>query len=141
MIDQLHQVFRDNFMAYFHSHVAHVNIVGRNFESDHALLKGIYEARQGEIDVIAELLRTCDEMMPETLADIIDGSTLTDTPVAGSADELLEMVREDVMILCGTFEELNRAADEDGADHIANYAQEQILALKKDLWMLNSTLA
>lgn len=137
---QLTQVFNDNFVAYFRSHVAHVNIMGRNFESDHALLKGIYEARQAEIDVIAELLRTMDEFMPASLADITTGSMIADTPVSGSADELLADVRDNVKQLLDSFSMLNEIANEEEADEVANYAQEQILALKKDLWMLNSTL-
>ena len=35
---QLTQVFNDNFVAYFRSHTAHINITGRNFRSDHKLL-------------------------------------------------------------------------------------------------------
>lgn len=138
---QLRQVFNDNFVAYFRSHVAHVNIQGRNFESDHELLKGIYEARQAEIDVIAELLRTMDEFMPQSLIEIVGQSMMPDTDVAGSADELLMEIRDNLEMLLDGFIMLNEVADEDEADEIANYAQEQILALKKDLWMFKSTLA
>lgn len=140
MIKELQQLFRDNFMAYWHSHVAHVNTVGRHFVGDHKLLKGIYEDRQEQIDVIAELLRTCEEMMPDTLADVIDGSRLTDLPVAGTADSLLEQTLEDISILCDSYVSLNDAATKAGEDHIANYTQDQILALKKQAWMLRSTL-
>ena len=68
---QLLQVFNDNFMAYWRSHVAHVNIMGRNFHSDHELLGGIYEELQGQVDIIAELLRSMGEFMPITLGDVI----------------------------------------------------------------------
>jgi len=50
---QLTQVFCDNFVTYYRSHVAHVNILGRNFRSDHKLLQGVYERRQAQVDVIA----------------------------------------------------------------------------------------
>ena len=45
-VEQLTQVFNDNFMAYFRSHVAHVNTMGRNFASDHALLGRIVTGKQ-----------------------------------------------------------------------------------------------
>lgn len=138
--DQLRQVFVDNFVAYFRSHIAHINIVGRNFHSDHELLAGIYEARQSQIDVIAELLRTLGEFAPSTLATVTVDSTIDDEPVVGTADDLLESVRNNLTILVNMFVELNRCADEEELDEIANYAQEQILALRKDLWMLDSTL-
>lgn len=137
---QLRQVFVDNFMAYFRSHVAHVNVVGRNFESDHELLKGIYEARQAEIDMIAELLRTMGEFMPTSLADIVGEAMVPDSAVDGSADDLLDITRSTLQILLDDFIALNDIADDQDQDEIANYAQEQILALRKDLWMLDSTL-
>ena len=43
---QLQKTFCDNFLCYFRSQVAHVNVVGRNFYSDHKLLGKIYEHLQ-----------------------------------------------------------------------------------------------
>lgn len=137
---QLTQVFCDNFVAYFRSHAAHINITGRNFRSDHKLLAGVYERRQAEIDVIGELLRTLGVFMPNSIADIVDGSQIPDTPVDGSADELLELVRDDLELLKGCFEELITVASDEGQEQISNYAQDQVLDIAKSLWMLNSTL-
>ena len=139
-IEQLTQVFCDNFVAYFRSHAAHINIMGRNFRSDHKLLQGIYERRQAEIDVLGELLRSLGAFMPTSIADILDCSQIDDDPVEGSADELLDTVRDDLEHLKGCYEELIRAADEDGHLEISNYAQDQVLDIAKSLWMLDSTL-
>jgi starvation-inducible DNA-binding protein len=138
--EQLTQVFNDNFVAYYRSHAAHANITGRNFRSDHKLLQGVYERRQAEIDVLGELLRTLQEMMPTDLNDILSNSDLPTGAIEGSADELLEMVYDDLDLLCDAYKELNIVAAEDGHDEISNYAQEQILDLNKSLWMLRSTL-
>ncbi len=138
---QLTQVFCDNFVAYFRSHAAHVNLQGRNFTADHELLGGIYESLQGEIDTIGELLRSLDVFMPNSIGDILDGSHIADDPVEGSADDLLSTVRDDLEHLKGCFEELIAIAEEDGHKEIANYAQDRVLAIAKQLWMLNSTLA
>jgi DNA-binding ferritin-like protein len=138
--EQLTQVFYDNFVAYYRSHAAHANVTGRNFRSDHKLLQGVYERRQAQIDVIGELLRTLQEMMPTDLQEIIENSELPTDAIEGSADELLRMVLADLEQLCGCFQELNEVAEEDEHDEIANYAQEQILDLNKSIWMLNSTL-
>jgi len=110
--EQLTQVFCDNFVTYYRSHVAHVNILGRNFRSDHKLLQGVYERRQAQVDVIAELLRTLEVFMPHCLTDIMAGSEITDEPIEGDADELLELVRTDLEILKGCYEELRAVADE-----------------------------
>jgi len=138
--EQLTQVFYDNFVAYYRSHAAHANITGRNFRSDHKLLQGVYERRQAQIDVLGELLRTLQEMMPTDLSEIINNSELPTDAIEGTADELLQMVLDDLEQLRDCYIELEEIAEEDEHDEIANYAQDQILDLNKSIWMLRSTL-
>lgn len=140
-VEQLTQVFADNFIAYYRSHVAHVNIMGRNFHSDHELLAGIYEELQGEIDTIAELLRSLRAFMPSDINDVIMDSTVSTMSMSGSADELLEEVRSDLEQLKECYESLIAVADAEGYLEISNYAQERVLALAKHIWMLDSTLS
>lgn len=137
---QLTQVFNDNFVAYFRSHVAHVNIVGRNFQSDHALLGGIYEDLQDQIDILGELLRSLDEFMPDDIYGVLDTSEITTDAINGKADVLLSRVYDDLVALKACYEELMTVSDEEGHKEIANYAQDRILALAKFIWMLKSTL-
>lgn len=141
--EQLIQVFNDNFVAYFRSHVAHVNVQGRNFHSDHELLGGVYQELQGEIDTIAELIRSLGEFMPTNLGDVMDASMIPNVPMEGSADELLEQVLLDLETLKNSYEMLMEVAEEDEPEHeeISNYAQERILALAKHIWQFRSTLA
>ncbi|CAB4165910.1 Dps DNA-binding ferritin-like protein (oxidative damage protectant) [uncultured Caudovirales phage] len=138
---QLTQVFNDNFVAYFRSHVAHVNTMGRNFQSDHTLLGTIYEDLQDQIDVIAELLRSIGEFMPCCVADVTTGSHIEDEDVEGSADDLLATVRDNLDHLKDCYEELMVIANSEGHEPIGNYAQDRILTLAKYLWMLDSTLS
>jgi len=138
--EQLTQIFRDNFVTYFRSHVAHVNITGRNFRSDHKLLQGVYERRQAEIDKIGEILRTMDEYMPCDLAELIDLSHIDTGELSGDADHLLAMVQEDLEHLLDEYKQLIEIANDEGLDEISNYGQDQALDLEKSLWMLRSTL-
>ncbi len=138
--EQLTQVFYNNFTAYYRSHVAHVNIMGRNFASDHELLKGIYEDLQDQIDIIAELLRTLGEFMPSEVQFVLDQSTIGTGIFEGSSDELLAGVRDDLETLKGFYEDLMEEAEQDGHKEIANYAQDRILAIAKFVWMLTATL-
>jgi DNA-binding ferritin-like protein len=137
---QLNQVFCDNFVAYYRSHVAHVNIQGRNFRSDHKLLQGVYERRQAQIDVIAELLRTLNAFMPVSMGEVLSCSEILDSDTEGDADELLNAVRDDLEQLKECYQELMAVADEEGHAEISNYAQDQILDIAKSIWMLSSTL-
>jgi DNA-binding ferritin-like protein len=140
-VEQLTQVFNDNFVAYFKSHVSHVNIEGRNFVSDHELLGGIYESLQGQIDIIGELLRTLDAYMPNDLFDILDAAHIRPTAVTGDADELLTTVLDDLEHLKQCYIELDEIAEDEDHEEIANYAQDRILAIAKQIWQLRSTLS
>jgi len=138
--EQLTQVFCNNFVAYFRSHAAHVNVTGRNFRSDHKLLEGVYTRRQDQIDRLGELLRSLDAYMPCGISDVLLDSEIDTTPIEGSADELLETVRGDLELLKGSYEELMAVSEGEGHEEIANYAQDQILDLAKSVWMLSATL-
>ena len=137
---QLQQVFADNFVAYYRAHVAHVNIQGRNFVSDHKLLGKIYEDLQGQTDTIAELLRTVQEFMPASLEQVIGASQISTDDVTGSAEDLLMLVRDDLAELKLCYEELITVSEDDGHKEIANYAQDRVLQLAKYIWMLDSVL-
>ena len=138
--EQLTQIFRDNFVTYFRSHVAHVNVTGRTFRSDHKLLGGIYERRQAEIDKIGEILRTMDEYMPCDLSEVIAESHIDTGELSGDADHLLSMVQEDLEHLLDEFKQLIEIASDEGLEEISNYAQDQALDIEKSLWMLRATL-
>jgi starvation-inducible DNA-binding protein len=136
----LTQLFKDNFVTYFRSHAAHVNVTGRNFRSDHKLLEGIYTRRQDQIDRIGELLRSLDCYMPCDIYSLVVESKIPTTPIEGTADDLLLQVQDDLQSLLDDFKELIEIADDEGLDEIANYAQDQALDIEKSLWMLRVTL-
>lgn len=139
--EALTQIFKDNFVAYFRSHAAHVNIMGRNFASDHKLLQVTYEDLQGQIDTLGELLRTLKDYMPCDISEVIADSNLPTGAIEGSADELIEAGLEDLEYLATEHRELVTIATEEGEDQIANYAQDRVLALEKHAWMYRATLS
>jgi DNA-binding ferritin-like protein len=138
--EQLTQVFNNNFVAYFRSHAAHVNITGRNFRSDHKLLQGVYERRQEQIDKIGEILRTMQEYMPCNINDVINDSRIPTDAIEGSADTLLESVMMDLEHLLEDYKALIIIAGIEGLEEISNYGQDQALDLEKSIWMLKATL-
>ena len=136
----LKEIFGCNFVAYTRSHIAHLNITGRNFASDHKLLQKIYEDLQGNIDTLGELLRTVRAQAPPSLGEIMLESIIPDTDVSGDADELLELVLEDQKTLLDHYKELDKAAQAVGYVDISNYAQARVGDHAKFRWMLESTL-
>ena len=139
-VTQLETIFNDNFVAYYRSHVAHVNVIGRNFTSDHKLLQKVYEDLQDQIDLIAELLRTLGDWMPCDIFDVITNSNMDTSALEGTSDFLLEAVLADIQSLAEEYRTLITIADEEGQQQISNYAQDRVLALDKFVWMFKSTL-
>ena len=137
---KLTEVFATNFQAYYRSHAAHVNVVGRNFVNDHAILSQVYEDLQGNIDVLGELLRTIRAFMPGDLTSIIGLSATNDATVEGDATDFLRIVYADQEVLIDLYKELMEAADLEGAVDISNYAQDRVGVHQKNAWMLRSIL-
>jgi starvation-inducible DNA-binding protein len=120
--------------------VAHVNVTGRNFVSDHKFLQKIYEDLQENIDTLAEKLRTIQEFMPDTIAQVLSLSSRDDDAVMGSSDELLQLVLDDQLQLIELYRELVMAADDEDHDEIANYAQDRLAIHERFVWQLTSIL-
>lgn len=136
----LEETFSANFVSYYRSHVAHVNIVGRNFSADHKLLDDIYSYFQGNIDTLGEKLRTIRAKMPNSLETVTMVSPIADKETEGDADELLETVLSAVNAMVDQYHELYEAAEEADYIDISNFAQDQVGILVKHRWMLESTL-
>ena len=136
----LQEVFASNFVAYWRSHSAHINIQGRSFYQDHKLLQKIYEYFQDNIDTIGEKLRTIRAFAPDSVSTILDESAIMDVAVVGDADELLQCVLDLMDPMIDQYHELELIADAVEYTDITNFAQDQIAQLAKWRWMLESTL-
>ena len=136
----LQEVFGSNFVAYWRSHSAHINIVGRSFYQDHKLLQKVYEYFQDNIDTIGERLRTIRALAPDSIGTILDRSMIIDLPVEGDADDLLQQVLDLMDPLIDQYHELEVTADAVDYTDISNFAQDQIAQLSKFRWMLEATL-
>lgn len=136
----LEDTFAGNFVLYYRAHQAHVNVVGRNFASDHKLLGKVYEYLQGNIDVLGEKLRTVRAKMPYSISFNLDTGPVRDIPYYGDSDELLEGVLDGINSMVEQYHLVYAAAEAVDYVDISNYAADQIAALVKFRWMLESTL-
>ena len=140
LTESLEKTFATNFVSYYRAHVAHVNIQGRNFYSDHKFLQKIYEDLQDNIDTLGEKLRTIQEFMPDSLGLVLALSACSDDTVAGSSDELIQFMLDDQLLLVELYRELEEAAEDEEHDEIANYAQDRLAVHERFIWQLRSTL-
>lgn len=140
---QLNQVltaaFSSNFALYYISHAAHVNVVGRNFQSDHALFAGIYEDLQEQIDVYAEFLRTIDGFMPYKLTSVVKDSVVS---VGIDKDcDFIQYISKENKAMIDCLELLYEEAEKANELGLSNYVQDRLVAHKKFAWMLKASLA
>ena len=135
----LEETFAANFVSYYRTHVAHVNIQGRNFYQDHKLLQKIYEYFQDNIDRIAEKLRTIKATMPVDLSTVTGISPIMDFPTVGDSIDLFTSVDEALEAMIDQYHELNDAAEAVDYIDISNFAQDQIGQLAKFRWMVEAT--
>jgi DNA-binding ferritin-like protein len=143
-LQQLHTVleetFAANFVAYYRTHVAHINIKGRTFYQDHKLLQKIYEYLQANIDTLGEKIRSTRAYIPASLQTVVGISPLLDMDCSGSARDMLNSIEEVLEALIDQYHLLNAAAEDVNYVDISNYAQDQIGQIAKWRWMIEATL-
>ena len=136
----LEETFAANFVAYYRSHAAHVNIKGRNFYQDHLLLKKIYEYLNDQVDPLGEKLRTLGALVPDMLLTMAAASRVGDYGINGSSEMLLRAVLDDIHTLIEVFHELHYQADSVDYTDISNMSDDIIGRLAKFKWQLEATL-
>lgn len=136
----LEKAFATNFVAYYRTHAAHVNIKGRNFYQDHKLLKKIYEYLQDQVDPLGEKLRTCGALMPDMLMTVLSTSVVSDYGHSGSSEVILATVLSDILTLMECYHELRKEADAVNYTDISNMSDDAIGKLAKFKWQLEATL-
>ena len=140
-VEQLTETFSDNFVNSYRAHSCHFNIKGENFYSYHKLLQKIYEDSETIQDDLGELIRSLDELAPETITDILSLASMNDTTAYGTdASDLLRLVLDGQEHMVDSYEKLMSIANEEGHEDVGNFAQDRIRQHKKFIWMLKATL-
>ena len=141
LYDVLERVWATNFVAYQKSHSAHINIRGRNFYSDHKLLKHIYRFLQDNIDVLGEEIQACGVgRVPETIGMILETSEIKDTMPNMDADGLLHDVLDDLYTMIDVYHEMDEAGQEANYPDVCNMAADHIGKIAAFCWKIEATL-
>lgn len=136
----IEETFSSNFVAYYRTHVAHVNIKGRNFYQDHKFLQKVYEYLQDSIDILAEKIRAVRGVMPTNLTQVLSLSMIYDAASEGNSEELLQGVLDDINQLIEQYHKLYDAAEAVNYIDVSNLAQNSIDRLAKYRWQLEASL-
>ena len=140
LISALHKVFADAFVFYFKSHSFHWNVVGKDFPQYHDFFGKVYEGVFGNLDRLAEEIRSLNAPAPMNLASLIADATISENKDALDGIAMVRALASDNdRILAGLLatQKMAEAANEVG---LANFLQDLFDKHKKFAWMFNSIL-
>jgi DNA-binding ferritin-like protein len=139
--DVLERVYASNFVAYQRAHASHMNIRGRNFMSDHKLLKHIYQYLENNVDVLGEEIQACGVgRVPETIDMILVLSDIKDTMTAMDADSLLMDTLDNLYAMIDLYHEMDEAGKLANYPDVSNMAADHIQKLATFCWKIEATL-
>lgn len=118
----------------------HWNVTGPHFFTLHDKFEELYDFWNDAIDEIAEQVRRRGDRPVHTLADILDLASLKEDSTTPTADEMVEVVVEDLGALDDRVQRVAdqaENADDTGAVTVLEDLSEQI---EEDRWMLRAWL-
>jgi len=137
----LERVYASNFVAYQRAHASHMNIRGRNFMSDHKLLKHIYQYLENNVDVLGEEIQACGVgRVPETIDAIMTTSEIFDLMPPMDADGLLMDTLDNLYKMIDLYHEMDEAGQAANYPDVCNMAADHIQKIATFCWKIEATL-
>lgn len=136
----LQQLWADNFLVYFKSHVFHFNVQGPTFMADHALFQEVYEYLWDAHDTLGETIRQLDKPVLTSLEQLISASSVDESEpnVKDSKSMLLELSEELDELIMST-QGLYDTAEDAGYAGVATMLGDYSKALNKLNWKLKAS--
>jgi starvation-inducible DNA-binding protein len=138
LIQQLKVILGTTFGLYFKAHSYHWNVEGPDFAQYHKFLGKFYESVYGNVDPIAEHIRSLDSYAPVALSRMLELSDIEEkdsvpTALAMIADLKTDNERYMMHLRAGI-----AAADQANEPAVGNFLQDLLGAHQKKAWMLRS---
>lgn len=128
----------DIYALYVKAQNFHWNVEGPDFAQYHDFLGKFYESVGGEIDGVAELIRTLNEYAPGSFGRFSELTSIFDeTSIPLPLEMIKKLEADNIIVLEGlrkTYEEAERLSQ----FGISNHIQDLITAHEKHGWMLRS---
>jgi len=139
--DVLERVYASNFVAYQRAHASHMNVRGRNFMSDHKLLKHVYQYLENNVDVLGEEIQACGVgRVPETIDGIMTLSAIVDLMPPMDADGMLMDTLDNLYKMIDLYHEMDEAGQEANYPDVCNMAADHIQKIATFCWKIEATL-
>ena len=140
LIEQMRTILGTTFGLYFKAHSYHWNVEGPDFAQYHEFLGNFYESVYGNVDPIAEHIRSLDSYAPTSLSRMVELSDVPETDSIPSALAMLADLKKDndkyiIHLRAGIV-----AADQAGEPAVSNFLQDILDQHQKQAWMLRSII-
>ncbi len=122
------------------AHLLHLNVECSNFLAVHDFLKEQYEQHIADFDLVAELVRSMDYLMPMCQCGLMDAYKKFPSVSTYEAKESLTVYTKNLEAGAMLAKELVDAARETGAPDVENHAADICGKLFKGAWMMKATL-
>lgn len=139
-VDILSHYLADVYYLYLKTHNFHWNVTGMHFYSLHKMFEEQYTALFGNVDTIAERIRSFGAFVPATIDQFKSMTCLKETKKIPKDKEMVEILKNDhetvIQHLRKWIDELLKLDDNDTADFLTGSMKEH----EKTAWMLRSHL-
>lgn len=122
------------------AHLLHLNVECSNFLAVHEFLKEQYEQHIADFDIVAELVRSMDYLMPMCQCGLTDAFKKFPSVKTYDAREGLTLYTKNLEAGAMMAKDLTEAARQTGAPDVENHAATICGNLFKGAWMLKATL-
>jgi len=122
------------------AHLLHLNVECSNFLAVHEFLKEQYEQHIADFDIVAELVRSMDYLMPMCQCGLMDAYKKFPAVKTYDARESLTLYTKNLEAGAMMAKDLVDAARETGAPDVENQAADICGRMFKGAWMMKATL-
>ena len=138
LVDELKRNLADIYALYIKAQNYHWNVEGPDFAQYHDFLGKFYESVGGEIDGVAELIRTLDEYAPGSFKRFSELTSIFDETSIRLPLEMIKILEADNIIVLQGLRDTYESAEQNKQYGISNHIQDLITAHEKHNWMLRS---
>lgn len=142
VVSILKQIQADASVFYVKVHNYHWNVKGMDFHPTHKATEEIYEHFADVFDDVAERILQLGEKPFVTLSELLKAAKIKEESKSSfNSKDVLKAILSDYEYFLKSFTQLSSEADKAGDKVSAAYADEEIAALQKAIWMLKAQLS
>jgi starvation-inducible DNA-binding protein len=138
LIEQMKTILGTTFGLYFKAHSYHWNVEGPDFAQYHKFLGKFYESVYGNVDPIAEHIRSLDSYAPVALSRMLELSDIEETDIIPPALTMLLNLKNDNERYMMHLRAGIAAAEGANEPAVGNFLQDILDQHQKQGWMLRS---